>query len=706
MSESSSEPKPKETKPQQPPQPQQQQLQQVSQTKIKLPKEPEHEDNWSYTLLEDSSVRPNVYEAFVNLQKISRDFNTYLAPPEILVIGQSGHGKTSLIEALTGTPLCNGPTKRVTYFHLLNNPNHPQPKCTIRRDELNKDDQELPLSLLPNYLEQRQAQNTADVIHVVIEYANQWSVVLIDTPPISTGAEDSNTQLVKKLAASDRTIVSISQTKNWEEEKMTDFVKTIDPELNRTIFVYTHFYSWLEGKSGTYKKINAFLNQTSVECPSFFLTLSHAEAKDKVTGEAFKKNLHTRFEKDTQALTDLHFDKDKYKHKIGLYAFRAHLLRLTRFKYQQKFPNILRDLIAKVAVVKKNEVHIRNQCNSFSKNLRPLASSYATNFLLSVANLITGTTEGNTFQNGQTLEEEKDELGAEGEWVVYENNVFKVPLAKIPSHLHKIYGGQQFERLLFEFKYVLENTEISSVTSDDVAIAFGNQYGNLPWAAVNLARQKAKDAFTQAIEQVCFRATHIITRLGKIAETMMDEKSKQSAQKLKSDGILYDIENMEQYPNFRFHVKYLFGEYVKIIAEKCLEKCMEEFYSASALYWDITENSTALVDANLLDPVSDPKKIVSDLASLLFKELRKHIIKNTILRMYNFFLYPIQERLRIEVMEKVNSLSDKELNEYFEADATTQRYHLYISQLSTEIQKANAHETNIKDFSSTFSNAI
>lgn len=62
----------------------------------------------------------------------------------------------------------------------------------------------------------------------------------------------------------------------------------------------------------------------------------------------------------------------------------------------------------------------------------------------------------------------------------------------IPYWDNKLYGGQQFERLLSEYKAVANHTEISEVTMDDVATAAGiNKLNNIPnyaWAvSYNLA---------------------------------------------------------------------------------------------------------------------------------------------------------------------------------------------------------------------------
>ena len=57
---------------------------------------------------------------------------------------------------------------------------------------------------------------------------------------------------------------------------------------------------------------------------------------------------------------------------------------------------------------------------------------------------------------------------------------------QIPYWESKLYGGQQFERLLAEFKAVAEHQKLPEVSMDDIATAAGiNKLNNIPnyaWA--------------------------------------------------------------------------------------------------------------------------------------------------------------------------------------------------------------------------------
>lgn len=76
----------------------------------------------------------------------------------------------------------------------------------------------------------------------------------------------------------------------------------------------------------------------------------------------------------------------------------------------------------------------------------------------------------------------------DGDWVDLYNRVIRFEPEEwaIPYWDNKLYGGQQFERLLAEYRAVADHTEIAEVTMDDVATATGiNKLNNIPnyaWA--------------------------------------------------------------------------------------------------------------------------------------------------------------------------------------------------------------------------------
>lgn len=196
------------------------------------------------------------------------------------------------------------------------------------------------------------------------------------------------------------------------------------------------------------------------------------------------------------------FFKSSYDANLGIYSFRRYVLNLTWKSYQESIPRILKQLRAKKAMTERKIKEVEKQLQSLdSAKLRAIASNYVVNFLQVVERLISGTSEGNPAVNGQTLDEEKNSHGkgkkkftkkkpqlffskiGDGDWVDLYNRVirFEPEEWNIPYWDNKLYGGQQFERLLSEYSAVARNTAIGEITTDDVATATGiNKLNNIP----------------------------------------------------------------------------------------------------------------------------------------------------------------------------------------------------------------------------------
>jgi hypothetical protein len=223
-----------------------------------------------------------------------------------------------------------------------------------------------------------------------------------------------------------------------------------------------------------------------------------------------------------------------------------------------------------------------------SSKLRSIASNYVVNFLQVVERLIAGTSEGNPSVNGQTLEEERNAHG-EGDWMdLYHRPIQVEPEEwKISYWDNKLYGGQQFERLLAEYRAVVDRTRIPEITMDDVATAAGiNKLNNIPnyaWAASDLAQQKSQDAFAPLIEQLTNRAVFIFKRLTDITEKILEGRKKKWMEELGGH-----VDDVEHYPYFTYHVKDLYFKFIDNTARVVKEKCMDEFYSTRTIYWELT----------------------------------------------------------------------------------------------------------------------
>ena len=304
--------------------------------------------------------------------------------------------------------------------------------------------------------------------------------------------------------------------------------------------------------------------------------------------------------------------------------------------------------------------------------LRALASQYVMQFLQMIDQLLSGTLAGNPGQNGQTLEEEHSQEEA-GPWVDanYQLVEFHAKELGISHFDSKLYGGQQFGRLLSEFKAVALHTEIGSVSTNDVATAAGpnnlSNVSNISWAASDIAQKKVQRSFLPLIEQLYKRATYVVKRLAAIVEAILESRKKQEA-KARSQQSSHaaspqmggwglssfggqnsfgmginpqDSVAAEDYPHFVHHVKSLFYKFVDKTAAACKEKCMDEFYCTRIVYWNQKFNSQhKLPDIQGADE-EDLREIVHEAAQEIFNNTRERIAENVLLKCYNYFLVPM-----------------------------------------------------------------
>jgi len=274
----------------------------------------------------------------------------------------------------------------------------------------------------------------------------------------------------------------------------------------------------------------------------------------------------------------------------------------------------------------------------------------------------------------------------------------------IPYWDNKLYGGQQFERLLAEYKAVSEHTDISEVTMDDVATAAGiNKLNNIPnysWAASDLAQQKSQEAFVPLIEQLTNRAVFIMKRLTDVSEKVLEGRKKKWAEEL------HRIDDVDRYPYFTYHVKDLFFKFVDNTAKECKEKCMDEFYNTRTIYWELTSE---YADRHLpleRNNQDDTKTAVVKLATDIFILLRSRITQNVLLKFYNFFLVPMQGELWTEIQGKVNCLSDSALEQIFEVSSTREKLRQSIQALEEDLKREAEQDKLFMEYAGSFSKRV
>jgi len=238
---------------------------------------------------------------------------------------------------------------------------------------------------------------------------------------------------------------------------------------------------------------------------------------------------------------------------------------------------------------------------------------------------------------------------------------------------------------------------------DDVATAAGyNRLGNVSnyaWASCDITSKYSRELFVPLIEQLRSRAVYIIRKVSEVSHGIISKRS----DTFNSD--LTNINNTDLYPRFTQQVDSLFTDYIEEISQSCVKKSMDEFFNTQTISWELTEFMNNEVQLDLSVTATTPEEIYKQVVNItpaIWKSIRTRITKNIILKFYNFFLLPIRVQLWLVIQEKVNTLSDKELNNYFEVDIIKERLEQDKTHFSTLLEEYNEVEKEFEKLSREF----
>lgn len=598
-------------------------------------------------------------------------------------------------------------TNRPIHLTFLNNLSCDQPRIIIKRDPHLKEfsyDQDVDLKSLPRQLAKRNKEETQLPIVVQYEHRTTLNFTLIDTPGIILGDAESEATALSSMAPSHRRILAVVDSS--DPSSHSDVVKLlqgVDPELSRTTFVHTRLHAKIETLPGT-PECNQFLHAaTTLDAPTFFVSCVPEAISGKFAESVtdYRKVVWQLQARDVALLESLTYDRT-FVTKVGLHKLRKALVDGIWKAFQGDVPAILRTLRAQKATMTTKLDRVRQRMDGLQPDkLRSLANTYVVEFLQVIDRLITGSSEGNPNVNGQTLEEERESLGL-GEWKSSDNDDIPIFTGKVPYHDARVYGGQQFKRLLAAFAEVAQATQIGEAQADVISSAAGisrlNNLPNFAWAACELATLEARRSLLPLVKQLSRRAQYVVERLPGIAKQIMDNRR---ATKWNASQALLATD-VDQFPYFAFAVQDLFKSFVRDTLKDCTEKCLDEFLDTRTVYWHLAEDKQGRLPVDRFAG-ADAQAAVSELAAEVFASLRSRVVTSVQLKFYNFFLVPLQTKLVAGVQERTNVLTDEELEQRFEVSATKSKLGEDERALSNSIEALREMEGSLLENATRFS---
>lgn len=519
-----------------------------------------------------------VFQTFNQLRTTAIKYNVPLALPEIVVVGMQSVGKSSLIEAFAGLRLNNcgygTKTRRPMILEMLQNDQyqykphcqfghlpHPTPIEQVADIVIDMNDQVgTGFSTIP--------------IQLKIEHAAMPNLVIVDTPGFQPENKDLRDLIRDQMLPPNRFIVCLESSKTaWEGFTFTSLVNEVDPDWSRTIVVVTKFnYLLTSDIMQSDELARQYLNpyfkgkgqksgQEIIRTKDvFYIDLlpkrDEVKAEDLRTKNVSLKEYHQSIEVATRQvfhnLKAVPSDLKPQDRQFGFYNLKSHL--------EERLKNKI------ISYAKPLQLKINTELKTKEDRLKELKSriiemesiNYKTE-TVSICSLISGNLQqifngefhGLDKTRGQTLDEELLEMGED--WNVenlWESWGCQEGLdLSFDSHVSKLLGQPQYQRILREFEVALRAQELPALPQEEMWKYLGNgsahDIPDFKHSVSSIVRNLSVEMF----QPIAFR---VAERLGRFFDNLMDlartvteeaiEKNKRlDPSRRKKDWLKYDV---------------------------------------------------------------------------------------------------------------------------------------------------------------------
>ena len=279
-------------------------------------------------------------------------------------------------------------------------------------------------------------------------------------------------------------------------------------------------------------------------------------------------------------------------------------------------------------------------------------------------------------QFGETTQQEIENSKA----VKWQNNLnlshFHDLNLDFPYKNNKLVGGQQFDRLLTEFASVVSQIDYSELSFNSQAKNSERKSDlnrDFLFTCCENVSHASFQVFSPIFNHFVSRGTHIMKRLFDIF--LIHTKS--------SD--LPFLNNFLRENYYRF---------LENNASLLFQNCQEEILNPLTLFWKF-QNDTSFT--NVLS--SHSTTIIS---CNIFKDFKKRLTQNVILKFYRFFLDPVCNQLNVFLKQQLLTLNEDSVNQIFEIDSISEELIFSKKKILQKIDEVERLEIKCEEIVSDF----